>query len=86
MDMPVGRWRGRKGGLGAWEGLIRISNLDLDDGAIHGGKFWRLTPMVNWYMSQSIRLELAYGYGVLDRFQMKGVTHFFQSRIQIAIL
>jgi len=74
------------GGLGALEGVIRISNLDLDDGAIHGGKLWRLTPMVNWYMSQSIRLELAYGYGVLDRFQMKGVTQFFQSRIQIAIL
>lgn len=75
-----------KGGAGAWEVLLRASTLDLDGGTIQGGKFWRITPMVNWYLTKDIRFELAYGYGVLDRFQIRGVTHFFQSRIQLTLL
>jgi phosphate-selective porin OprO/OprP len=42
--------------------------------------------MLNWYLSPELRFELAYGYGVLDRFGIKGATQFFQSRIQITIL
>ncbi len=75
-----------KGGAGAIEVLLRYSTLDLDDGTIQGGKFWRITPMVNWYLSRVLRWEFAYGYGVLDRYQLKGATQFFQSRIQIVIL
>jgi phosphate-selective porin OprO/OprP len=29
---------------------------------------------------------LAYGYGVLDRFNLKGATQFFQARIQLTLL
>jgi phosphate-selective porin OprO and OprP len=75
-----------KGGPGAWEVLIRASTLDLNGGIIHGGKFWRITPMVNWYLNKDIRFELAYGYGVLDRFNLTGVTQFFQARIQLTLL
>jgi phosphate-selective porin OprO/OprP len=75
-----------QGGWGELEGLFRVSRLDLNGGELKGGKFWRITPMVNWYMTRYLRLELAYGYGVLDRFQLKGATHFFQTRIQFAIL
>jgi phosphate-selective porin OprO/OprP len=75
-----------KGGWGAWEVLLRYSQLDLDDGAINGGKFWRITPMVNWYLTRILRLEFVYGYGVLDRYGLKGGTQFFQSRLQLAIL
>lgn len=75
-----------KGGPGAWEVLVRASTLDLDAGTLKGGKFWRITPMVNWYLSKDVRLELAYGYGVLDRFNLKGVTHFFQTRLQLTLL
>jgi hypothetical protein len=57
-------------------------SLDLDEGPIHGGRFWRLTPMVNWYLSDHLRLELAYGVGQLDRFGVVGTTQFFQSRLQ----
>lgn len=42
-----------------------------------------MTPMVNWHLSDDLRLELAYGYGALDRFDLEGGTQFFQSRIQI---
>ncbi len=75
-----------KGGPGAWEVLFRASMLDLDGGTIQGGKFWRITPMLNWYLSKDIRIELAYGYGVLDRFGLKGTTQFFQTRIQLTLL
>ena len=73
----------REGGPGAWELVFRVSYIDLDDGAIEGGKFWRFTPMVNWHLSDQARLELAYGYGGLDRFDVTGNTHFFQTRIQV---
>jgi phosphate-selective porin OprO and OprP len=39
--------------------------------------------MVNWYLSDHVRLEFAYGYGSLDRFNLVGKTNFFQSRVQL---
>ena len=74
------------GGPGAWEIVANLSYIDLDSGSIQGGKFWRFTPMVNWHMSDQVRLEFAYGYGSLDRFGIRnGVTQFFQSRIQLQL-
>lgn len=75
-----------KGGPGAIETLLRVSTLDLNGGLIKGGKFWRITPMVNWYLSPVVRFEVAYGYGNLDRYNLTGVTQFFQSRIQFVVL
>jgi phosphate-selective porin OprO/OprP len=73
------------GGLGAWEVLLRYSTLNLNGGTLRGGTFWRITPMINWYLSGNVRLEVAYGYGVLNRFNLEGVTQFFQSRIQFVL-
>jgi phosphate-selective porin OprO and OprP len=70
------------GGAGAWELVARVSYIDLDGGNLTGGRFWRVTPMVNWHLSDNFRLELAYGYGRLDRFDLNGGTQFFQSRVQ----
>lgn len=75
-----------KGGLGAWEAVLRFSTYDLNSGPIQGGKFWRITPMVNWYLSKEMRLEFVYGYGVLDRFDLQGATQFFQTRLQVTLL
>jgi phosphate-selective porin OprO/OprP len=72
-----------QGGPGAWEALLRLSYIDLDDRDVHGGRFWRLTPMVNWYLTDHLRLELAYGVGQLDRFGTTGTTQFFQTRLQL---
>jgi phosphate-selective porin OprO/OprP len=74
-----------RGGPGAWELVGRFSYSDMDDKSIHGGKFWRITPMVNWHMSDNIRLEFVYGYGSLDRFNLVGKTQFFQSRFQFQL-
>jgi phosphate-selective porin OprO and OprP len=75
-----------KGGWGEWEAVLHLSTLNLDDGDIHGGKFWRLTPMVNWYMTKVIRFEFVYGYGVFERYNLKGNVQFFQTRIQFTIM
>jgi len=74
-----------KGGPGAVDIVLRFSTLDLDDGLINGGKIWRISPQVNWYISKNIRFELMYGYGVLERFKLKGTTQFFQSRLQFTL-
>jgi len=75
-----------KGGWGEWEAVLRFSTLDLNDKSIQGGKFWRLTPMVNWYMSKILRTEFVYGYGVLERYHLKGSVQFFQVRIQLTVM
>lgn len=75
-----------KKGLGEIELILRYSSLDLNSGPIQGGSFRRITPMVNWYLTKNARLELAYGYGQLNRFAMKGHLQFYQARMQFAIL
>jgi phosphate-selective porin OprO and OprP len=74
-----------EGGPGAWELVLRYSYTDLDSEAIRGGKFWRITPTVNWHLSDNMRLEFVYGYGVLDRFGLEGGTQFFQTRLQLSL-
>jgi len=74
-----------QGGPGAWELVARFSYIDLDDQAVRGGTFWRFTPMVNWHLSDHVRLEMAYGYGSLDRLGLIGKTHFFQTRLQLQL-
>lgn len=72
-----------KGGPGAWEAVLRYSYINLDSKTVHGGTFARITPQINWYLSENARLELNYGYGRLDRFDLQGNTQFFQTRIQL---
>ena len=74
------------GGWGTWEAVLRLSSLDLNDKSIQGGSFWRITPMVNWYMTKIMRMEFIYGYGELDRYNLKGGVQFFQTRIQFTIM
>jgi phosphate-selective porin OprO/OprP len=73
------------GGFGGWELVLHYSYSDFDSGTLQGGKFWKLTPMMNWHMSDNARLEFGYGYGLLDRFDLQGRTHFWQARIQLTL-
>jgi len=73
------------GGPGGWELVFHVSDIDLDSGPLRGGKFRRITPMVNWHLSDNVRLEFTYGYGVLDKDDLKGGTQFFQTRIQLQL-
>ena len=65
--------------------MLRYSDVDLDAGTLRGGRFRRITPMVNWHLSDNVRLELAYGYGKLDRFDLSGTTRFFNMRMQFTL-
>jgi phosphate-selective porin OprO/OprP len=72
-----------QGGPGGFETVLKVSYSNLTNGAIQGGTLWRVTPMLNWYMSDNLRLEFAYGYGVLKRFGLIGRTQFCQARMQL---
>lgn len=74
-----------KGGPGALEFVLRLSYVDLDDEKIEGGKFKRITPMLNWHLSDNARLEFVYGYSELDRFNSSGTTQFLQTRLQLSL-
>ena len=74
-----------EGGPGAIEAVLRYSYADMDSGTIQGGKFWRITPMVNWYLSDNVRLEVVYGFSELDRYGLTGHTQYFQTRIQFQL-
>jgi phosphate-selective porin OprO/OprP len=73
------------GGFGAWEIVAHATWIDLDSGTLRGGKYWRLTPLLNWYLSDHIRFEASYGYGSLNRFNLIGKTHFLQTRFQVQL-
>ena len=71
-----------EGGPGAWELVLRYTRSVFNDKTVQGGTFGRFTSQVNWYLSQNLRLEFNYGYGRLNRFDLKGNTQFLQSRFQ----
>lgn len=75
-----------KGGIGEIEGCVFASVLDLNSGTVTGGKFWRITPMVNWYLSKNLRWEFVYGIGQLGRYGMNGTVQFYESRIQVTLM
>jgi phosphate-selective porin OprO/OprP len=71
------------GGIGAIEIAARYTWTDLDDAAIHGGRFSRASLGINWFATDNLRLEFNYGYGRLDRSGTNGVNNFFQARLQV---
>jgi phosphate-selective porin OprO/OprP len=75
-----------KGGMGEIELVLHASTFNLNNGSIKGGQFTRFTSMINWYLAKFLRWELIYGYGQLDRFNLKGNVHFFETRIQITAM
>jgi phosphate-selective porin OprO and OprP len=74
-----------EGGSGAWEAVLKLSYSDLRSAPLEGGIFWRVTPMLNWHMTDNVRLEFGYGVGKLDRFGMRGTTQFYQARMQLEL-
>ncbi len=56
-----------KGGPGALEICGRYSMLDLNDGAVTGGRIQDLTCGLNWHLNRFTRIEFNYIHAILDR-------------------
>jgi phosphate-selective porin OprO/OprP len=55
-------------GWGAWEVALRVSTVDLTDGALGGGRQTDLTAGLNWYINDKAKVMLNYVHGrVNDR-------------------
>lgn len=52
---------------GAWEVAARISELDLNDGLVQGGKADAITLAVNYYMTRDLRFQANYVFTDSDR-------------------
>ncbi len=70
------------GGCGAVELAARLSALDLDSGAITGGRLLNGTFGLNWYLNPSARLMFNYVYASLERGAVDGTAHIAQVRLQ----
>ncbi len=71
--------------VGAWEAALRLSYLDLVDGAIRGGRGFELMPGLNWYLTQSLRLQLNYGYTHVEDGPQNGNLHLVQARFDMSL-
>jgi phosphate-selective porin OprO/OprP len=58
--VPKGEW-------GAWELLLRYSELDLNDGPVRGGKQHDWTLGANWYLTKHFKFQANYIFASADR-------------------
>jgi phosphate-selective porin OprO/OprP len=85
---PEHNFRPREGGWGALELGARFSFIDLNDGAIKGGKETNFTAGLNWYLTRNTRFMFNYVLALVkDRKTPPAVdsgrAHIFQARFQI---
>jgi phosphate-selective porin OprO/OprP len=72
-----------KGPWGAWEVLLRYSELDLNDGAIQDGKEHDWTLGANWYLTQHFKLQANYIRAWSDKGNLSLDPRIFELRAQI---
>jgi phosphate-selective porin OprO/OprP len=73
---PKGKW-------GAWELLLRYSELDLDDGAVQGGKEHDWTLGANWYLTRHFKFQANYIQATSDKGNLPLDPRIFELRAQI---
>lgn len=73
------------GGPGAWEAVIRYSEVDLNDARISGGDLSRTSIGLNWYPTSDFKLTTQYGWIDLYRFGKSSTTKVFQFRLALLL-
>jgi len=71
------------GGLGALELIGRVSQVDLNDDAVRGGRLTDYTAGLGWYLNPNTRFFFNYIYADLNRSGVSGGTHIWQTRFQV---
>jgi phosphate-selective porin OprO and OprP len=75
---------GENGGPGAWEVLLRYSQLDLNDSGLAGGRLNDITGGVTWYLNPNWKVMFNYVFAQLDRGVADGDNaHIFQTRFHV---
>ena len=70
----------QSGGVGAWELVVRYSELDLSDGLVEGGDMSRMSIGVNWWPNRAFKGTIQYGAIDLDRFGVSSSSNVIQVR------
>jgi phosphate-selective porin OprO/OprP len=78
--VPRRRFSPGNGHWGAFELAARLSGLDLDDDAVHGGRVIDATFGVSWFPYTRVRLAANY---VLSHRLGEGTANIFQARLQL---
>lgn len=81
---PAASLFAESGGTGAWELAVRLSTLDLEDGAVAGGELTDLTLGLNWYVNPVMRVALNAIRADLDRSPADGGAKLLEMRVQFA--
>ncbi|HET6555591.1 MAG TPA: porin [Dyella sp.] len=68
---------------GAVEVAVRYSELDLNDGAITGGKEHDWTVGANWYIGEHLKLQLNHVWAFADRGTLQVDPRIFEMRAQL---
>ena len=71
------------GGPGAWELIGRVSQVDLNDSPVRGGRLTDYTAGVGWYLNPNARFIFNYIFADLHRSGQQGDSHIWQTRFQV---
>ncbi len=82
--LPVSKPVGQGGG-GAFELSFRHSFIDLDDGAVMGGRMRTTSAGFNWWPSPRAQVGVNYRFITLDRFEVRGRSSGMNIRIMLML-
>jgi phosphate-selective porin OprO/OprP len=71
--------------FGAAECAARWSWVDLESGAVHGGRMHELSAGFNWYWNAWVRWQAGYQLAFIDGGPLDGRLHVLQARFQLVL-
>lgn len=81
--MPRRNFNWGRGGWGAWEIAGRYSFVNLNSGAIAGGRLSMLMVGLNWYLHPHVKWRFDYGFGSVSGRDPAGNLNLFQTRVEL---